>query len=38
MSAKSEKDHTFFAHQQDLQNFSLLDISKSLTIFLNHYD
>ena len=37
MSAKSEKDHTFFTHQQDLQNFSLLYISKSLTIFLNHY-
>ena len=38
MSAKSEKDHTFFEHQQYLQNFSLLDISKSLTIFLNHCD
>ena len=37
MSAKSEEDHTFFGHQQDLQNFSLLDISKSLTIFLIHY-
>ena len=37
ISAKSEENHTFFGHQQDLQNFSLLDISKSLTIFLNHY-
>ena len=37
MSAKSEEDHTSFGHQQDLQNFSLLDISKSLTIFLDHY-
>ena len=37
MSAKSEEDCPFLAHQQDLQNFSLLDVSKSLTIFLNHY-
>ena len=37
MSAKSEEDCPFLAHQQDLQNFSLLDVGKSLTIFLNHY-
>ena len=37
MSAKSEEDCPFLAHQQDLQHFSLLDVGKSLTIFLNHY-
>ena len=37
MSSKSEKDHNFFTHQQGLQNFPLLDVSKSLTIFLSHY-